>query len=55
MRVRVCGDVGGVSGLASYAGPPPVLRRYAEVFACRRGRWQAVHGHHNTLRNATAR
>jgi ketosteroid isomerase-like protein len=54
-RVRLYGDVAVVSGLSSYAGTPPVRRRYTEVFACRAGRWQAVHGHYNTLRDTTAR
>jgi ketosteroid isomerase-like protein len=54
-RVRVYGDVAIVSGLASYAGTPSVRRRYTEVFACRQGRWRAVHGHYNTLRDPTSR
>jgi ketosteroid isomerase-like protein len=54
-RVRLYGDVAIVSGLSSYAGAPPVRRRYTEVFACRAGRWQAVHGHYNTLQDTPAR
>jgi ketosteroid isomerase-like protein len=53
-RVRVYGDVAVVSGLSSYDGPPPVRRRYTEIFVCRDGRWQAVHGHYNDVRLPSA-
>ncbi len=51
-RVRIYGDVGIVTGLITFenptgpAGPPS---RYTEVWVRREGRWQAVHGHYNTV------
>jgi ketosteroid isomerase-like protein len=51
-RVRIYGDVGIVTGLITFenptgpAGPPS---RYTEVWVRRAGRWQAVHGHYNTV------
>jgi hypothetical protein len=54
-RVRLYGDVAVVSGLATAGRTPPRRSRYTEVFVCRQGRWQAVHGHYNTLRDTTSR
>ena len=48
-RYRAFGDVVVVTGLATYSGPQAGRERYTEVFACRDGKWQAVHGHYNTL------
>lgn len=52
-RVRLLGDVAVVTGLSSYDETPPRRVRYTEVFACRDGRWQAVHGHYSDIRPET--
>jgi ketosteroid isomerase-like protein len=51
-RVRIYGDVGIVTGLITFenpAGPAGPPSRYTEVWVRREGRWQAVHGHYNTV------
>jgi ketosteroid isomerase-like protein len=54
--VRVFGEVAVMTGLLRYdipGHPVPVFSRYTEVWLKREGRWQAVHGHFNTLSGAT--
>lgn len=51
-RVRIYGDVGIVTGLITFenpAGPAGPPSRYTEVWVRHEGRWQAVHGHYNTV------
>jgi hypothetical protein len=51
-KVRVYQDVGIVTGLVVYdslPGQPQSMSRYTEVWVRRDGRWQAVHGHYNSV------
>jgi ketosteroid isomerase-like protein len=51
-QVRLFGQVAVVTGLAAYAGAggaPPSHTRFTEVWVKRAGRWQAVHGHYNSV------
>jgi ketosteroid isomerase-like protein len=56
--IRVFGDIAVMTGLLRYeipGHPVPVLSRYSEVWIRRGGRWQAVHGHFNTLAGSSPR
>jgi hypothetical protein len=49
-QTRLYNGMAVVTGLANYGSTPPRRTRYTEVFVCRGGRWQAVHGHYSRLR-----
>ena len=53
-RYRVLGDVVLATGASEYATTPPMRQRYSELFVCRDGRWQVVHGHYTDLPPASA-